>query len=65
MICRAGDEPSAALLVLMATLENAEHPKVLANSAKHFVLTCCTESNLYGMVHAQIAMLESELLAVS
>ncbi len=30
MICRAGDEPaikSAALLVLMATLENAPHPQ--------------------------------------
>jgi hypothetical protein len=38
MICSAGDEPgtkSAALLVLMATLENATHPKALANMAKH------------------------------
>ena len=38
MICRAGDEAgtkSGALLVLMATLENASHPKVLANLAKH------------------------------
>jgi hypothetical protein len=36
MICRAGDEAgtkSAALLVLMSTLENASHPKVLANLA--------------------------------
>src|SRR5829696_1005600 len=36
MICRAGDEPgtkSAALLVLMATLENATHPKELSNMA--------------------------------
>jgi hypothetical protein len=33
MICRAGDEPatkSAALLVLMATIEKSTHPKVLA-----------------------------------
>jgi hypothetical protein len=32
MICRTGDEAgtkSAALLVLMSTLENATHPKVL------------------------------------
>ena len=27
LICRAGDEPSAALLVLLATLENSTHPK--------------------------------------
>jgi len=36
MICRAGDEPAAALFVLMGTLENSRHPKVLANAAKHF-----------------------------
>lgn len=44
MICRAGDEPatkSAALFVLMATLENAAHPKVLANTVKHLAFTCC------------------------
>ena len=42
MICRAGDEPetkSAALLVLTATIENATHPKVLANTAKHLAFT--------------------------
>jgi hypothetical protein len=65
MICRAGDQPSAALLVLMATLENSEHPKALANTAKHFVLSRCTELNLFGMVDAQIAMLEKELLVSS
>ena len=27
LICRAGDEPSAALLVLLSTLENSTHPK--------------------------------------
>jgi hypothetical protein len=63
IICRAGDEPTAALLVLMATLENASHPKALANAAKHFVLTRCVESNLNGMIDAQIALLESELFA--
>ena len=63
MICMAGDKASAALLVLMAMLENSEHPKALANTAKHLVLTRCTESNLFGMVDTQIAMLESELLA--
>ncbi len=63
MICRAGDDSAAALLVLMGTLENSTHPKVLANAAKHFAFTHCGESNLYGMVDAQIAVVESELLA--
>lgn len=62
MICRAGDETSAALLVLMATLENAAHPKALANSAKHLAFSRCVELNPDGMVDAQIAILESELL---
>ena len=54
---------SAALLVLMATLETATHPKALANLAKHVAFTNCGELNLYGMVDAQIAVLESELLS--
>ena len=65
LICRTGDEAgtkSAALLVLMSTLENASHPKALANLAKHFAFTRCGELNLNGMVEAQIAVLESELL---
>jgi len=65
IICRAGDEPetkSAALLVLMAAIENATHPKALANTAKHFAFTRCGELNLRGMVDAQIAVLEAELL---
>ena len=62
LICRAGDQPAAALLVLMATLENAAHPKALANTAKHFAFTRCGELNLHGMVDAHIAVLESELL---
>ena len=66
MICRAGDEAetkSAALLVLMSTLENASHPKALANLAKHFAFTRCGELNLNGMVEAQVTVIESELLA--
>ena len=39
MICSAGEEPSAALLLLMSTLENASHPKMLANTAKHLAFT--------------------------
>ena len=66
MICRGGDEAetkSAALLVLMATLENATHPKALANMAKHVAFIRCGELNVYGMVDAQIAALEGELFA--
>ena len=65
MICRAGDEAgtkSSALIVLMSTLENATHPKALANLAKHIAFTRYSELNLNGMVEAQIAVLESELL---
>ena len=63
LICRAGDEPSAALLILLATLENSTHPKALANTAKHFAFARCGELNLYGMVDAQIAVLEDRLMA--
>jgi len=63
MICRVGDEPAAALLVLMSLLEDAPHPKALANAVKHVAFTHCSRLNLYGMVDAQIALLESELLS--
>ena len=62
IICRI-DESAAALFVLMGTLENSTSPKVLANLAKHLAFTRCAESNLYGMVDAQIAVFEGELLA--
>jgi hypothetical protein len=66
IICSAGDEAgtkSAALLVLMSTLENATHPKALANLAKHIAFSRCGELNFNGMVEAQIAVFENELLA--
>ena len=65
IICRAGNEPSAALLVLLATLENVPHPKALANTAKHFAFTHCLNSNLYDIVDAQIAIIETELLTAN
>jgi hypothetical protein len=68
LICRAGDEPgtrAAALLVLMATLENSPHSTALANTAKHLAFTRCAELNLYGMVDAQIAVAESELFVAT
>ena len=63
LICRAGDEPAAALLVLLSTLENSTHPKALANTAKHLAFTRCGELNLNGMVDSQISILENQLLA--
>src|SRR6185295_20318259 len=65
MICHAGGQPetrSAALLVLMSTLENSTEPKILANHVKHIAFTRCGELNCFGMVDAQIAAIESELL---
>ena len=65
MVCKAGDHPetrAAALLVLMSILENSTEPKVLANHVKHIAFTRCGELNCYGMVDAQIAAIESELL---
>jgi hypothetical protein len=53
------------LFVLMGTLETSMHPKVLANAGKHVAFTRCAESNLYGIVEAQIEVVESELLAGS
>jgi len=63
IICGAGNESAAALLVLMGTLQNSADPTVLANTVKHFAFTRCGELNVYGMVDAQIAVLESELLS--
>jgi hypothetical protein len=62
IIGQSGTEPAAALFVLMGTLENSTHPKLLANAAKHFAFTRCAESNLFGIVDAQIAVVEGELL---
>jgi len=63
IVCRTNDESAAALFVLMGTLENSTHPKLLANAAKHFAFTRCSEANLFGLVDAQISVVEEELLA--
>ena len=63
IICRAGDESTAALFVLMGTLENSIDPETFANTAKQLAFTRCAELNLYGMVEAQIALVEGELFA--
>ena len=63
IICGAGDDSAAALFVLMGTLQNSPNPKALANTAKHLAFTRCGELNVFGMVDAQIAVVEGELLA--
>lgn len=63
IICQADDEAVAAFFVLMGTLENSVHPKLLANTAKHVAFTRCAELNLYGMVDVQLPLVEGELLA--
>lgn len=63
IICRGADESAAALFVLMGAIQNSADPKALANSVKHFAFTRCGELNVFGMVDAQIAVLESELLS--
>ena len=63
LICAAGDESSAALLVLMGTIQSSADPKALANTAKHLAFTRCGEANFRGMVDDQIASIEGELLA--
>ena len=63
IICRAGDDAAAALFVLMGAFENSSDPKLLANTLKHFAFARCSELNLFGMVDAQLAVVEGELLA--
>ena len=63
IICGAGDKAAGALFVLMGTLQNSTEPEALAHAAKHLVFTRCGELNLFGMVDAQIAVVEGELLA--
>jgi hypothetical protein len=62
IICAVGDKPAAALFVLMGTIEQCARPKLLANTAKHFAFARCAESNVYGIVDAQIDVVENELL---
>ena len=62
IICGAGDAPAAALFVLMGVLQNSTEPEALAHNAKHIAFTHCGDRNVYGMVDAQLAVVEGELL---
>ena len=63
IICGAGEEASAALFVLMGTLQDSPDPKVVAHTLKHLAFTRCGELNVLGMIDAYVPMLERELLA--
>ena len=63
IICGAGHESAAALFVLMGKLQDATDPQTFAHTAKHFAFTRCGELNVFGMVDAQLAVIEDELLA--
>jgi hypothetical protein len=63
IICGAGDQAAAALFVLMGTLQDSTEPEAIANTVKHFAFTRCGELNVFGMVDAQIAVVEGELLS--
>lgn len=65
IICETGDRRmrTAALVVLMASVKNADDSKAFANTAKHCALTWCVEMNLYGIVDAHVEMLQRNLFA--
>lgn len=63
IICETDAKAAGALFVLMGTIQNSTEPEALANAAKHFAFTHCGELNLYGMVDAQLVIVEGELLA--
>jgi len=63
MICRGGEEASAALFVLMEALQVSDEPKALAHVVKHFAFTRCGELNVFGIVDSQAVVLERELFA--
>ena len=65
LICGGGDDPrtrSAALLVLMGTIQHTDDPSALAHAAKHLAFIQCGEFNAFGIVDAQISTLKHELL---
>jgi hypothetical protein len=61
MICRGGEEASAALFVLMEALQISSEPKALAHVVKHIAFTRCGELNAFGIVDSQVAVFESKL----
>ena len=63
IISRSGDEPTAALFILMETLENPKDPRVLASRAKHVAFSRCGKLQVYEMIDAQLTEPEGKSLA--
>ncbi len=63
IISRSGDEPTAALFILMETLENSTDPRVSATRAKHVAFSHCGELHVYERIDAQLGEPEGESLA--
>ena len=63
IICSAGEESSAALLVLMAMVEGSTQPRELAHTTKHIAFTRCGEFNSFGIVDDQVALVQNKLFA--
>ncbi|HEU4933953.1 MAG TPA: hypothetical protein VFT48_17835 [Pyrinomonadaceae bacterium] len=63
IICGSGEGPAAALFVLTGMMQVSAEPSVIANTVKHLAFTRCGEMNAFGMVDAQIVVVERELLS--
>jgi Domain of unknown function (DUF5615) len=65
LICRGGNEPeikSAALLVLMATIEQSPNANSLAYQGKQLTFNQCCNLDIYEMIERQVTVCERELL---
>jgi len=63
IISRSGDEATAALFILMETLENSKDSRVFASRAKHVAFSRCGELQVFEMIDAQLAELAGQSLA--
>ena len=63
IICGAGNEAAAALFVLMGKLGNSSPQTCSPIRLSTLAFTRCGVLNVFGMVDAQVAVLEGELLA--
>ena len=63
IICRAGDEPMAALFVVMRTLEDSADPYELANAAKSVAFSRCSEVACEEWLTLRLKCLNESLFA--
>lgn len=63
IICREGDEPMAALFVLMRTLEDSADPDDLVNAAKNVAFNRCSEVACEEWLTLRLKCLNESLFA--